>query len=70
MLTINKYLLCVCVGFWLLVNSAFGYLRNTILILSTQLVLVLIEVKLVIIIIIIINDGVYNLFCNSTITYY
>ena len=57
----------MCVGFWLLVNSAFGYLRNTILILSTQLVLVLIEVKLVIIIIII-NDGVYNLFCNSTIT--
>ena len=52
MLTIKKYLLCitVCVGFWLL-----GYLRSTILILSTQLVLMLIEVKLVIIII---NNGI------------
>ena len=53
MLLINKYLLCVCVGFWLLVNSAFGYLKNTILILLTQLILILIEVKLVIIF----NDG-------------
>ena len=60
----------MCVGFWLLVNSAFGYLRNTILILSTQLILILIEVKLVtgiiIIIIIIINDGIYNLQRNES----